>query len=116
MTNRPLGKCSRYFRFQLRTLLVVVFVVSVPLMWLTSQWRMVAERKAVAKWVWEHNGEVDGQGVLFYDSPHPFRLRRLLGDRFAWCVYMSKPVTPAEYDRIVEAFPEAKQMIARKRD
>ena len=81
-----------------------------------GEWQIVAERKAVAKWVNSLNSDAPGSPhneVYFYESTLP-GFRGMLGDRFAWCVYTDSPITPAERDRVVRAFPEAKQLIAVK--
>lgn len=104
----------RRWSFGLRTLFVLVALVSVPLGWLGREWQLVRERKVVADWIEQRNRAArftEFNGVEYYGPWPSGVIRRFLGDRLAAWVYVEGPVTEVEWLRVTRAFPEAKQFL-----
>jgi hypothetical protein len=112
----PLQPKRRWPRFSIRTLLAVVTIFC---LWLGWQWRIVQERKAVARQVsggigfikwWEDVGDSDD----FDPSVRPVEVpwvRRLLGDKTAYWLVLDPngfPATDEDRQKVLNTFPEAR--------
>ena len=87
---------SRYFRFRLRTLLVLVFVVSLPLAWVGYCLNWIRARHAVS-----HGGNGEIRGPIHVDAPlalQPF------GEKGVATIWRYPPLT---VDQLQRLFPEA---------
>ena len=95
---------SRYFRFRLRTLLVLVFVASVPLGWVAYQLKWIRERHALLRSdiIVEIRGE--GSSIPARKSPLPIGLR-VFGETPLDVLVVSGVPDIAEAQRL---FPEAR--------
>jgi hypothetical protein len=108
---------KRRWSISLRTMFVVVLLLSGTCAgWIAGEWRTVRERMDVADWINRRNRDIqftECHGVEFYsESPAGTGLLRyVLGDKLAAWVYVKPPITEKERERIVRAFPEAKQFL-----
>ena len=91
----------RYFRFRLRTLLVLTFAISFPLSWAGYSLAWIRERQAAAKLP---GVGVRRQGFLPKAAPAGLWLFGESGARYV-SVYSCAPIS---IDRIKQLFPEAR--------
>jgi hypothetical protein len=100
------------FQFSLRTLLIVVTLLAIPCWYMGSQYRIVAERRAVLAKV------VKSGGGFYTDSGNPTPtipwIRSLLGDEgMSNIVYVCRAGREVHAENeIKKAFPEASLWIA----
>lgn len=95
----PDPSTRRRFQFRLRTLLIGVVVLSVPLAYVAHEWRIVLARK---EWVARHRISVQ---LAPSPPPPPVSLvRRLMGDEPEGHVAI---FSAGELSRAKELFPEA---------
>lgn len=97
----------RRFRYSLRTMFVVVTIAAILIMWATSEWRFVLDRKALAS---EFNDRI---GPVGYVGPHsnptptiPF-WRAWMGDRPRHAIDVPYGAPKDDFDRARMLFPEA---------
>jgi hypothetical protein len=99
----------RRFQFRLRTLLIVVTLLAVPLGYVGWQAKIVHERQVMMRWVEEH----DGYCLLAVNKPvtqttpaeRPSLIRRWLGDAQVAEVCFRSLISHDDAARIREAFP-----------
>lgn len=94
------------FQFRLRTLLIGVALLSVPLAYLAHEYRIVAEREAWAKL---HDTPTDMTIGIGYDGNQedgPGPIRRLLGDEARFALTLVDP-QPGDVQTARRLFPEA---------
>ena len=105
-------KARRWFRFTLRTMFVLLTVSALAVGW---QFRIVHERRAVARLVTKAGGRLTNVGPDPY-RPEDFfnpaesrisRLRRWLGDVGVGYVVIPDAMPPNEQERVRRAFAEA---------
>ena len=104
----------RWFRFSLRSLLVVVTVFCV---WLGWEMHIVRGRRQALRWVEQnggsHFGEEDRSRLSgFYNVNNVIppvdsisTIRRWLGDRLIDRIIMPKTAVPEDFDRVRKFFP-----------
>ena len=99
---------SRHSRFRLRTLLVAVFVVSVPLAWVAYSLNWIRARQAALS-------EMERYFLLSVHDPYRPKAPALLwifgeqGVPRLRCPHTDVPTyTEAELSRLMELFPEAR--------
>jgi len=105
----------RYFRFSLRSLLIAVALLALPLGWFGWQVRIVSERKAVKAMLRARNLGLNGlQNFVPLDQwPHVPWYRTMLGDDTWRGIYLDRNAFSAEeIRRIKDTFPEIKFLIA----
>jgi hypothetical protein len=99
----------RWFRFSLRTMLVLVTLVCVYLGW-AMDWR----RQREAAWMISTKGQMRNLGPGEYHiaggSQPPFQLR-LFGVKGANSIYMNRSATNDEKQKLRVLFPEARIVI-----
>ena len=86
-------------QFRLRTLMIVVTLLAVPLGYVGWQAKIVRERKAVASTVKFIAGDPDDDEVTW--------LRKVLGDKSYFLVAVDPDATDQFVDRCRRIFPEA---------
>jgi hypothetical protein len=124
----PPKRNRRWFRFSLRTLMVVMALVSLPMAWLGSQANMIRERERLLTEVERAGGgyvETTGEPLGVYDAPiiehcriaatwtsyraeypRPSIVRQWLGEKIV--LMISCPgMDSAKLSQIKAAFPEA---------
>jgi hypothetical protein len=91
----------RWYQFRLRTVLVGVVLLSIPLAYVGRQAKQVAQRKAMLKWI------VDRGGTIFHlnNETKPPMLLRLLGED-GYCIGLPEDLSPEERAQIAELFPD----------
>jgi hypothetical protein len=99
-------------QFSLRTLLLLIVLVSLPMAWMGWNWQIVRERQMTRSRIEAMGAVFTGRGGEdsiclsgdWHDAPFP---RNLLGDRLACGIYI--PATFNEHDIAVvrRVFPEA---------
>jgi hypothetical protein len=106
--NLPKPKL-RWFRFSLRTLFVVVVVLSMPLSWLGWNWQIVRERRdcITTAGVSHPNEDIWICELSARYEPAPFP-RNWLGDSLQTWIVVNSELGPDVYARIKHAYPEAK--------
>ena len=83
MTQTNSTPKRRWFRFNLRTLLIAVVLLSLPLGWLTMKMRQAERQRRVVETIREAGGEVSyGYQVRGLESPAPAWLVGLMGVDF----------------------------------
>ena len=96
----------RWFRFSLRTLFVLVAIVSVPLGWVAYQYKWISDRHEALQWV------VNGQCCAWVLSPSeiPWRLRLFGESQSANCIdvieELVKPDEKFRIQQLKDLFPE----------
>jgi hypothetical protein len=102
-------------RYRLRTLLLLMAVISIGLGWFTFQWRVLTKRQAIMQqcgdyvfvekdMLWWERSPLE-RIVEGDKSPRVGRVRRWMGDRELGSVIVFRPTSPKP--SAVEAFPEA---------
>ena len=113
-TSRPLE--SPMLRYKLRTLLIVVVIVALPLVWVGSQYRIVTARRAIRA---DLEGSDRPTATFYYGEPsenctrhiegdrarRPSRFRLWLGDEQVDSILFDEVDAPKR--AAIEAFPEA---------
>jgi hypothetical protein len=98
----------RWYQFSLRTMLILVFVVSIPLAWVGYSLNWIRQRQ---EWLEKHDGRADGNIVLrthwWHDEqseppPAPGGLW-LFGEKGIWEIHPSSD----HADLTKQLFPEA---------
>jgi hypothetical protein len=103
----------RRFQFRLRTLLIMVTLLAVPLSYVGWQAKIVRERRA------ELNRVVDGRlfGIASSDETRAIPwIRRILADQQVYSIMMPVGSDRAELDRLRSLFPEAKIAVWKQAD
>ena len=99
----------RQFRFSVRTLLVFVTVLAMPLAWLSWQAKIASDRKRARDWINE-NLEVGCGSLALVDGRDPFEtswVREKLGDeRQAPYIFMPHWTGDAKMQELARLFPE----------
>ena len=111
MTNR--------FQFRLRTLMIGVALLAIPCAYVGWQAKIVRDRKAVARWIEERNGDLSDNITTPLHGPYQPQvswLRRTLGDKGVADVLFPKPLTDDDKQRIKDAFPEAELSVGYRVD
>lgn len=80
MNDTPKPK-RRWRQFSLRTLLVLVFLASIPLSWFAVKMQQAREQRQIVEAIQKLGGSVE-YGVRFSDLIVPRSLRNVLGDDF----------------------------------
>jgi hypothetical protein len=108
MEAEPPKSKRRWFQFSLRTLMIVVTVLAVPLGYFGWQAKIVRERRELLNWITQTGGKayplVSEQVGRYGEVP---LLRRLLGDRTIGAIKLPHSVAPEERQSIQRAIPEA---------
>jgi hypothetical protein len=118
----PPKRKRRWYQFSLRTLLIVVTLLAVPLSYVGWQAKIVRERRSVADEITQHGGFVHWASTITDNSqpklvisprlnikppyPNVSWLRRLLGDDYV-LVIISAGMSDEAYNRAEAVFPEA---------
>ena len=106
----------RRFQFRLRTLMIVVTLLAVPLGFAAHNVRIVSERVAMRERITAlgGGGNRNGPGMWMwclgweeYQAEHVPLIRRLLGDRAQPYIFLPNETPDAEMWAIGKAFPEA---------
>jgi hypothetical protein len=119
----------RWFQFSLRTLLIVVALLAVPLGYVGWQAKIVRERKAMVREVAKMGGQVVfssyetklgpdshfrfGETTMKPPYPTVSTLRAWLGDDFALGIALPAATPTDTLKRVEQIFPEAK--VAKRR-
>ncbi len=105
-TSEPRGKLRRRrFQFSLRTLLIVVGLLSLPCVYVVHEARIVQERR---QFLSEHPLlDLDPWYLFVRHEPETPWLRALLGDRAVAAIGVTASTSAAERARIRALFPEA---------
>jgi hypothetical protein len=104
MADQPSPR--RRFQFRLRTLMIVVTLLAVPMSYVGWQAKIVRERSAMREWVSGQDGRCmqsgygDDSGVEV-----PTLIRRWLGDQKVGVVVLLKPVSDDDRERLKDTFP-----------
>ena len=113
-------KPRRWFRFSLRTMFVLLLVLSIPLAWLGVHVKWISDRNDAQFWLRrEWSGESDPRAIAM--SPHrtawltcdaPWGLR-LLGETGLQRIELGspKPESPYTIARLEALFPEAELVV-----
>jgi hypothetical protein len=108
----------RWFRFRLRTVLLLIALLAIPCAWLGSEWKLVRERKALID-------RIEAVGGVVWDAGNPnawmplnriviepgsrldqvSKIRRWLGDRDVREVFIQREFLDEDKKRILELFP-----------
>ncbi len=98
------------FQFRLRTLMIVVTLLAVPMGYVGWQAKIVRERKEEIRKITYEGGLVGFWDVAAPPLPMEVRtvpfVRRWIGDRAVLSVLFKKGTTDEERQRIKEMFPE----------
>jgi hypothetical protein len=102
-------------QYRLRTLFIVVAVLSVPMAYVGSQAKIVRERTAAQDQIRRSHGwlaftyEDSLEGLVSCKPPARKLswLRRSLGDEEMTDIFVAPPLTAAEVERLRDLFPEA---------
>ena len=116
----PPKRKRRWFQFSLRTLMIVVSLLAVPLGYVGWQAKIVRERRCALSAITESGGHIwTREGYCSSTEPGAGRmppdewpsevpwLRRLLGDEHVASIQLAWDVSVAERIRIEALFPEA---------
>jgi hypothetical protein len=102
------------FQFRLRTLLIGITLLAIPCAYVGWQAKIVRDRKSIARWIEDHNGELSdnfaGSSQKPY-RPHVSWLRGILGDESAALILLPMSVSDDEKQQIENAFPEAEIIV-----
>ena len=104
MTTEP-PKRRRWFQFRLRTLLIVVLVLSLPLSWLAMRMERARRQRRAVEAISSLRGQAscDWQNYPRYGA-EPTWLRRILGDDFfdpvTWAVLNRDTITDADLEHL----------------
>jgi hypothetical protein len=96
----PPKRKRRWFQFSLRTLMIGVTLLAVPMGYVGWQARIVRERRDLLASQFVESSINDGNGRMSW-------IRRSLGDKAYLFVYLYETATPDVVDRFKIAFPEA---------
>ena len=113
MQTEPKRK-RRWFQFSLRSLLIGVTLLALPLAYVGWQVRIVREPKEMLDGVVLNNCAFQLYGMRFSvlartdfpDPPIPW-IRKALGDVWVSWIVVGREVTEDDFERIWAAFPEA---------
>jgi hypothetical protein len=94
-------------RFRLRTLLIAIALLSIPMGWAAWQLHIVQERKAIRAMLKARNSQLSGLEAFTNNDPKLRWYRTMLGDVTTGNIYLDgDEFTKAEIDRIIAALPE----------
>lgn len=94
------------FQFSMRTLFIVVTLLTIPCAYVGYQNKIVAERKSMQTKIEELGGNTFWIDVVFYPGTLPV-IRRWLGDEPICIVMVPESVQPSFVEEIKRVFPEA---------
>jgi hypothetical protein len=119
---KPLLKPMRWFRFRLRTALLIVTLLAIPCAWIGSEWKIVRERAALIDSVRAHGGAITTTGFVTSNAegwtagpgikieagdkrPPISIVRRWLGDQDVSLIVISSDFPDSDEQRILGLFP-----------
>jgi hypothetical protein len=109
VTRRKPSRFRPLHSFSLRTLLIVVTLLAIPLGWIGYQAKIVRERTALLKKIEDSHGlSLPFDALYAFPGPNTLNfVRRWSGDEPIGEIVLSDTIQPADVQEILDAFPEA---------